>query len=74
MLKLNLQYFGHQMPRADSVKKTLMLGKLRQKEKGMRCLDDTTDSMDRGLSKLREMVKGKEAWHSVVHGVAEIQT
>ena len=74
MLKLNLQYFGHQMPRADSMKKTLMLGKLRQKEKGMRCLDDTTDSMDRGLSKLREMVKGKEAWHSVVHGVAEIQT
>ena len=74
MLKLNLQYFGRQMPRADSMKKTLMLGKLRQKEKGMRCLDDTTDSMDRGLSKLREMVKGKEAWHSVVHGVAEIQT
>ena len=74
MLKLNLQYFGHQMPRADSVKKTLMLGQLRQKEKGMRCLGDTPDSMDRGLSRLREMVKGKEAWRSALHGVAEIQT
>ena len=76
MLKLKLQYFGHLMPRADSLENTLMLGKIEGKRmrgrQRMRWLDGVTDSMDMNLSKFQEIVKSREAWHAVVHGVAEL--
>ena len=75
MLKLKLQYFGHLMWRADSLEKTLMLGKIegrrRRGRQRMRWLDGITDLMDMGLSKLQEMVKGREAWQATVHHTAE---
>ena len=78
MLKLKLQYFGHLMWRADSLEKTLMLrkieGKRRRRWQRMRLLDDITDSMDINLSKLREIVKDRGAWCTVVHGVAKSWT
>ena len=78
MLKLKLQYSGHLMGRADSLKKTLMLGKIegrrRRGQQRMRCLDGITDSMDMSLSKLREMVKDRDVWRAAVHGVTKNQT
>ena len=75
---LKLQYFGHLMPRADSLEKTLMLGKIESRRRSgwqsMKWLDGITDSMDMNWSKLWEMVKDREVWRAAVHGVTKRQT
>ena len=78
MLKLKLQYFGHLMRKADSLEKTLMVGKIegrrRRERQRMKWLDDITDSMNMGLGRLQELVMAREAWHAEVHGVTKSRT